>query len=264
MSSPPVVSGIQPCRGPAAGGTAVTIAGLHFTGATGVTFRGPPAARFTVDSDSQIAAVSPAGSGTVDVTVMTPYGTSATASADQFSCAARTFPCVTSGYWAYADIEVLAAKGIVSGFTDGTFRPGDPVTRAQFVKMLDLTLGLKPGSHANPFLDVPSTAWFAPYVSAAVQAGIVDGLRPTTFGPNEALTREQMAVRLARALKLTETVTLHFKNAAQVDAWALRGEEAAAGGYMNNFPANSFRARGTATRAQAARVLAAVLQRARP
>ncbi len=73
--SGPTVSGINPKSGPEAGSTSVTITGTGFTDATGVSFGSTAASGFTVDSDTQITATSPAGSGTVDVTVTTPNGT---------------------------------------------------------------------------------------------------------------------------------------------------------------------------------------------
>ena len=76
---------INPTSGPAAGGTTVTITGIGFNGATAVAFGGTAAASFTVSSATQITAVSPAGTGTVDVTVTTPNGTSTTSAADQFT-----------------------------------------------------------------------------------------------------------------------------------------------------------------------------------
>ena len=81
----PVVSSISPNTGLADGGTTVTITGSGFTGATSVSFGSTPADSFTVDNDTQITAVSPAGSGTVDITVTTSGGTSATSRADQFA-----------------------------------------------------------------------------------------------------------------------------------------------------------------------------------
>ena len=187
--------------------------------------------------------------------------------ADQFTYtsapAAVHFSDVPSTYWAYPYIEELAAKGIINGFPDCTFQPNGPTTRAQFVKMLDLTLGL-PVSNAltvTPFTDVPANAWYAPYVAIAVREGIVQGLTPTTFGPNATLTREQMAVVLARALHLTQTTTLHFSDAAQIDAWAVPGVEVSvAAGYIAGFPNGTFQPLGLATRAQSAKVLAFVLK----
>ena len=81
----PTVTGISPTSGPAAGGTTVIITGRDFTGASKVLFGRVAASRFTVNSATQITAVSPAGSGTVDVRVTTPGGTSATSNADRFT-----------------------------------------------------------------------------------------------------------------------------------------------------------------------------------
>jgi hypothetical protein len=83
----PVVTGISPTSGPESGGANVIITGSGFTGATGVSvsFGGTAASHFNVDSDTQITATSPAGTGTVDVTVTVGSVTSATSSADQFA-----------------------------------------------------------------------------------------------------------------------------------------------------------------------------------
>jgi len=83
----PVVNQINPAGGPAAGGTSVVITGSGFTGATSVGFSVTGAPQMTVDSDTQITATSPPGSGTVDITVVTPAGTSATVATDQFTYA---------------------------------------------------------------------------------------------------------------------------------------------------------------------------------
>ena len=83
-SDRPAVTGINPSSGPEAGGTTVMITGSRFTGATDVRFGSTSVATLSVDSDTQITAVSPAGSGTVDVTVTTPAGTSAHSSADRY------------------------------------------------------------------------------------------------------------------------------------------------------------------------------------
>src|SRR6202042_2901582 len=79
------VTGVDPGSGPEDGGTGVTIAGSGFTGATAVGFGSVPASDVSVVSGTQITATSPAGSGTVDVTVTTPVGTSAGGGAAQFS-----------------------------------------------------------------------------------------------------------------------------------------------------------------------------------
>jgi alpha-tubulin suppressor-like RCC1 family protein len=82
---PPTVTGVSPERGSPLGGTSVTITGTRLIGATAVKFGSANAASFKVESETSIKAVSPAGSGIVDVTVTTPAGTSPTSAADHFS-----------------------------------------------------------------------------------------------------------------------------------------------------------------------------------
>jgi hypothetical protein len=81
----PVVTAINPKVGPAAGGTSVTVTGTGFTNATSVQFGTIDASAVTPGSDTQIIATSPPGTGTVDVKVTTPAGTSAASLADQFT-----------------------------------------------------------------------------------------------------------------------------------------------------------------------------------
>jgi large repetitive protein len=85
IETAPTVTGVSPASGPAVGGTAVAITGTNFTGATSVSFGGLAAASFTVNSATSITAISPAGTGTVDVVVTTPGGASATFAADRFT-----------------------------------------------------------------------------------------------------------------------------------------------------------------------------------
>lgn len=87
MSSAPTVTGIDPNSGVAAGGTSVTITGTGFVGATGVNFGVTKSPNFTVVNDAQILAVSPSGSGMVDVSVLSPNGTSSLSTNDRFTYA---------------------------------------------------------------------------------------------------------------------------------------------------------------------------------
>jgi hypothetical protein len=101
----PTVTGVVPSSGPTAGGTPVTITGTKFTGATAVKFGGNDAASFTVDSDTQIRATSPAGvASVVDVTVTTANGTSASSANDKF-----TYAAAASTYTVGGSVTGLAA-----------------------------------------------------------------------------------------------------------------------------------------------------------
>ena len=95
IQSPPTVTGLSPTSGPAAGGTSVTITGTGFTGATAVNFGTTAAESFTVVDDTTIIAVSPPATGAVNVTVVTPNGTSPSSAAAQFTFAAAA-PTVVS------------------------------------------------------------------------------------------------------------------------------------------------------------------------
>jgi hypothetical protein len=104
FANPPSISNVSPPSGPAGGGTAVTITGIRFTNAIGVSFGGVPASSFSVVSDTQIDAVAPPGpAAPVDVTVTTPEGTSATELADRFTY----FP---SAPGAPSDVHAVAAN----------------------------------------------------------------------------------------------------------------------------------------------------------
>jgi hypothetical protein len=90
----PMVTSVSPTSGPTGGGTSVTITGTNFLGAGAAQFGSANATSFTVNSSTSITATAPAGSGTVDITVTTSAGTSATSAADQFSYGAA--PTVTA------------------------------------------------------------------------------------------------------------------------------------------------------------------------
>jgi hypothetical protein len=110
----PTVTGISPASGQASGGTSVMITGTFFTGATAVSFGTSAAASFTVNSATSITAVSPAGAGTVDVTVTTPTGTSAPTSGDQFlytGTQAISFTPPSSVTFGVATITLTATGG---------------------------------------------------------------------------------------------------------------------------------------------------------
>lgn len=178
----------------------------------------------------------------------------------------QQFSDLPSGYWANKDIEQLVATGAINGLPGGTFGPNQSVTRAQFVKMIDIIKGVSIGSGSTSFTDVPSSAWFAPYVAAAVKAGWVNGTTATTFAPNAYITREQMAVMLARAFNLpASTATLPFLDTNMINSWALPGVESTVADHlMTGLPGNLFGPLKNATRAQAAAVLARAFAQSAP
>lgn len=113
----------------------------------------------------------------------------------------KTFNDVTSRLsWAKEEIEVLASRTIIQGMTKDRFEPNAPITRDQFAVLLARALQLPTVSYEGVFADVPAQlTWAAPYIEAAYRAGIVQG-SGGLFKPDDAITREQMATMLVRAL----------------------------------------------------------------
>lgn len=170
----------------------------------------------------------------------------------------------TIGHWAQEPIERLAKDGIVSGFGDGTFRPDEPVTREQFVKMVAAAVDAHVRAGATPFADVPEDRWSSPYISAAVQMNIV---RPEELGsmmePGQTISRQEMAAYAARAAGLEPAPdALRFADGGQVDAaFADWIGAASRSGIITGFGDGTFRPRQWSTRAQAAAVIVRMLDR---
>ncbi|MBU7005857.1 S-layer homology domain-containing protein [Phosphitispora fastidiosa] len=179
--------------------------------------------------------------------------------------AARKFADVTADTysWAYRSIETLAGAGIINGTSEKNFEPARSITRAELVALMARTLGLKQDvSEFAEFKDVPSNKWYAAEVTAAVQAGLIKGYGDGRFGPDDMITREQLAVIIANAMELeAEGAQLSFSDRDNVSSWAADGIAAAAGqGLVTGFPAGDFRPRGQATRAQCAVVIHRMLE----
>ncbi|MDA8066470.1 MAG: S-layer homology domain-containing protein [Thermaerobacter sp.] len=174
-----------------------------------------------------------------------------------------TFTDLGRAEWARGAVDTLLGADVVAGMAPGVFGPDSGVTRAQFVTMLVKAERLTPAaSGQTPFSDVPSGQWYAPYVAAAYQAGLVAGMGGGSFDPNGQLTRAQLAVLVAKATGASATTSLsRFSDAAGIPPWAKAGvETAVAKGLLAGFPGGTFGPDQTATRAQAAAVLAAYLR----
>ncbi|MCU6711947.1 S-layer homology domain-containing protein [Paenibacillus sp. J5C_2022] len=175
-----------------------------------------------------------------------------------------------SGHWAREDVELLASKLIVNGVTDSGFAPDADITRAEFTALLVRALGLSPNPDGQPsgFADVAANAWYRPAVEAAVNAGLASGLSPDRFDPNERITREQMAVMVARALSFAGKeaaadmgVLGSFTDRTSISAWAADAvAQAVAAGIITGTPGGTIMPSEHATRAQATAMLKRFLQ----
>lgn len=127
-------------------------------------------------------------------------------------------------HWAAEDIMKMAKAGVIDGIGNNRFDPEGQVTRAQFAKIIVLGLGLKP--NPNPQLTFADTAqipdWARGFVATAVEEGIIQGLDGNRFGPDQLVTREQIATMIARAGNLTSPAGTvpPVPDAAAVSDWA--------------------------------------------
>jgi parallel beta-helix repeat protein len=128
------------------------------------------------------------------------------------------------GHWAKPYIEALAAKNIISGFSDGTFRPREPVNRAQFAVIINKAFSPTSIRPAMNFTDVRSNFWAFQDIQAAYRAGFLSGVDGRTFRPAQEITRVQALVSLASGLKLPPgdaSVVALYKDAAQIPNYAI-------------------------------------------
>ena len=175
------------------------------------------------------------------------------------------FTDVAESRWSYPYIREMYEAGVIDGMTPTTFEPAGNVTRAQFVKMLALLQSADVSAYASgPFTDVPGDAWYARYVNWAAANAIVNGTSETTFDPNAAISRQDMAVMLYRyaqqyGIVLPEQTAAPFTDEGSVAAYALPAVQALhRAGVINGMPDGSFRPYDTATREQACAVLCAL------
>jgi len=157
--------------------------------------------------------------------------------------------------WAKDAIEYLATLGIVNGKAEGIYAPNDNITRAEFVKMVVIVLGISSKQENVTFVDVDRNAWYMEYVAAAYNNGIVFGDDEGRFYPDNCITRQDMAVILYRAANISplKTANLDFVDADEISDYAVEAVSSlTAKGVINGFTDGSFGATENATRAQTA------------
>lgn len=120
-----------------------------------------------------------------------------------------TFSDIPKNHWAREMIEKLAEKGIIKGYTDGSFRPNEPISRMHVAVLLTRAFSLEPMRQADDFSDVPFTHPYYEEIATLQQAGIVDGAKGA-FRPTENMTRAQLAKVLVGVLGLTPAGTSSF------------------------------------------------------
>jgi hypothetical protein len=163
-----------------------------------------------------------------------------------------------SSHWAEASINKLINAGAVSGYPDGTFKPDSSITRAEFAIVLVKALNLEPRS-GKVFNDTTGH-WAKDAISTAAAHGIVSGYDATTFGPDNLITREQMAVMVSKTANLSSGEGKTFADNNQIADWAKAAVAATSSkNIISGYPDNTFRPKANATRAEAVTVIVKIL-----
>ena len=169
------------------------------------------------------------------------------------SVPAMAAPSDIAGHWAESVITQWQSKGLIQGYEDGTFKPGNTITRAEFVTLMNNAKGFWSEGSIN-FSDVKNGSWFYSAVARAVAAGYVKGYSDGSFKPGNTITRAEAAVMIANAARLSanEAGAYRFTDVGSIPAWA-RGSVGAvvAAGYMTGYPDGSFYANASISRAEA-------------
>lgn len=173
-----------------------------------------------------------------------------------------------SNHWAKLSIESILAKGIAGGYPDGTFKPNNSITRAEFVAMMNSLLELEQVTYQGQFKDVKSSDWFANSVATAAANGLVGGYPNGTFNPNGNITRAEMMSIISKVITDVnvsadeiETILSSFADKNEVDAWAKEAVAKVIKADIIGGMDSKIQGRAQTTRAQAAAVIDRIYNR---
>jgi len=167
------------------------------------------------------------------------------------------FRDVQQGSWDDGPVQYLASLGVISGYPDGTFRPDQLVTRAQFAKILVGAMGWQIVSpQSGHFRDVTPGSWAYGYIETAVAHGVISGYPDGTFRPVAYVTRAELAkmVSVARSWFMDSPYDGSFTDASPGDWFYQYAMMMHSAGVMDGYSDGTFRPNAPATRAQVAKI----------
>lgn len=174
----------------------------------------------------------------------------------------KSYADVPVGHRSTEALQVLAAKHVADGVTEDTFAPNTAMTRAELTALLVRAFGLTASGDEVPFEDVKPQDWYAKAIAAAVANGLVSGVQPDRFAPNEPVTREQMAVLLVRAWERKvsplngDAASQAFADSADIADWAAEAvHKAHSAGLLSGKEGNRFDPAAFTTRAEGAQAI---------
>ncbi|MBX9254566.1 S-layer homology domain-containing protein [Desmonostoc muscorum CCALA 125] len=152
------------------------------------------------------------------------------------------FNDVPNNFWSRRFIDVLSSRGILKGFPDYSFRPNQPVNRAEFAAILQKAFDQELSKSAIAFQDVPAKFWANPAINQAISSGFLKGYPKNNFKPQENISRVQVLVALASGLNLKTPTSPNqilsiYKDAKDIPPYASsRIAAATANGLVVNYP----------------------------
>ncbi|WP_171687033.1 S-layer homology domain-containing protein [Paenibacillus planticolens] len=173
-----------------------------------------------------------------------------------------SFQDIANVQWAKASIEALAARGIINGVSEHMFEPNNNVTRAQFIKILMQAFDLDDDHAVSTLTDVKKGEWYYSSIAAAEKLGITQGKDDGSFGINDSITRQDMAVMIDRTIKLLKvkisgnTIAAQFADSSDISEYAADAVIAMQKiGVIEGVGNGNFAPKDHATRAQAAVII---------
>ena len=173
-------------------------------------------------------------------------------------CPSRAFTDINVEAWYHESVDYAIRAGLMGGYGDGRFGPDDNLIRAELTQILYNYAERPDVTGESAFSDVQGGAWYADAITWAAANGIVNGYGDDLFGPEDNITREQLAVILWRYAGSPEAGDnkLDFADAGEVSQWALEAVKwANANGIINGHADGRLDPGGSATRAQAAQMI---------
>lgn len=197
-------------------------------------------------------------SGRVTITVTFKVLTALSECPRDASCPMSGYTDLNMGEWYHDGIHYCLDEGLMDGVDAGMFAPNATTSRAMIVTILWRLQGSPEVEATETFTDVSPDAWYAKAIAWAVAEGIADGYGEGLFGPNDAITREQLAAMLWRyaARPESEGGLSAFADGAETSAWAQQAVSWAVSlGLINGVDSDRLDPKGQATRAQTATIL---------
>ncbi len=174
--------------------------------------------------------------------------------------ASASMPNDIQEHWAGSVISEFIASGLASGYPDGTYRPDNQISRAEFISQANRVFGLTEEVSID-FVDIYPEDWFAGEVRKAVAAGYTSGYPDGTFNPQAGVSRQEAASMLAKIKNLDKSsnqTSSNFTDSSEISEWARGAVNAVfTARIMSGYPDNSFKPGKLLTRAETLVILKA-------